>query len=137
VAIRELVTSVFPAEHRPSVLAAIDRYTLPDGLFPFSTGRIQLDIIRASGGDHSKVPDLIKRAERHFLDVVVTAENPNGLARVQSWQHSRNPFKRLDPSTPELRAAQDADLRQFGMWLLEHAEREPGDMSAERSRSTS
>lgn len=104
--VQQLVRSVFPSEHHESVLATLERYGKRK--HEQEKGRIQLDIIKASGGDHAKVKELVKLAKRDFRDLVIMAESP-----ISFKTH-------FDSSTHEDRKAQDADLRQFGIWLLQY-----------------
>ncbi len=127
--IQQLVDMVFEPAHHEYVLAALHKYG--KRLSEPEKGRIQLDIIKASGGDYSTVNDLVKRAKNDFRDLVGIAESPNfmeaWLAATQRLTSSRAKTDRkartslkFDPTTPGYREALDADLRQFGMWLLQY-----------------
>lgn len=110
--IQQLVRSVFPPEHHESVLAALEQYGKKK--YEQEKERVQLDIIKASGGDHTRVNELVKQAKSDFRDIAFIAENSNSFEIFQRTN------KVIDPSTQEFREIQDADLRQFGLWLLQY-----------------
>jgi hypothetical protein len=64
-----------------------------------------------------RVKALVREAKSDFRDVIVMAENPH---LHQGVTEARGEAVRalLDPLSHVHRSAVDADLRQFGMWLL-------------------
>ncbi len=115
--IRQLVKAIFaPADHE-AVLAQLERYGRAS--HEQSRGRVWLDILKVSGGDPARVKALVREAKSDFRDVIVMAENPQ---LYQGVTEARGEAVRalLDPLSHVHRSAVDADLRQFGMWLLQY-----------------
>jgi hypothetical protein len=111
--IAELVRAVFPAHEVESVLGNLEKYGRKS--FEIDKDRIRLDIIRLSDGNARRIPALVKAAKSDFRDTVITSEMPNDHAFVL-----KNPGARYETAYTEFRQVKDADLRQFGMWLLQY-----------------
>ena len=112
-AVEHIIKSVFPTKNLPDIISILGNYRNHGPLV--SRNRIYVDIIKASGGEFGRLADLVKQASRDFRDIIVTAETPAFLNALLDPQRSA-----LDLSSPHLRTAFDADLKQFVAWLKEH-----------------
>ncbi len=115
--IRLLVEAIFAPADREAVLDQLERYGRAS--HEQSRGRVWLDILKVSGGDPARVRALVREAKSDFRDVIVMAENPH---LHQGVTEARGEAVRtlLDPLSHVHRSVADADLRQFGMWLLQY-----------------
>ena len=113
--IESLVHRVFPPARVEFVVNHLDNY----GKKKHETdlGSVRLDIVKLSDGDADKIPALVKKAKTDFRDIILMAENPNALELYLLKSKSSS-----DSSKQESRETADADLRQFGMWLLRQME---------------
>lgn len=116
-AVRRVVDALFAPADRDAVLAELARYgKARHEIWP---GRLRLDILKESGGDPQAVKRLVGMARRDFRDVVVMAESPRFLRGVAEGSGEAL-MTLVDPRSDAHLAVADADLRQFGMWLLQY-----------------
>ena len=74
------VEQVFPEEDPANVLAILDAYGT--GPYERERERVQLAILKLSGGDVNKLRNLVDLAKKDYRDVITAAEYPN-LGRLQ------------------------------------------------------
>lgn len=117
-----LMKKNFPTEQVAPVGLELERYGAKK--YELDPIGMRLHIIHLSGGDVTRIPGLVDRAKLDYRDIVMESASPNVTARLKSAMQSPKALqaealrKAIDLSSPEVKKAQDADLRQFGMWLL-------------------
>jgi len=109
--VEELVRRVFPPEAHLDVLTKLNEYGRKK--HEAEPGRVRVDIVKASGGDPGRVAALVTQAKSDFRDVVVLAENRTYFA---AFHKDTSILKNVAKG----RELQDADLREFVMWLLNY-----------------
>jgi hypothetical protein len=105
---RELVTrkarDVFPNEDASKIIGILDQY----GVRPHEQERerVQLAILKLSGGEVEKLEEEVKVAKRDYRDVLVYAEYP-------LWTESSMPVE----GTKEAKEFEEKNRKQYLDWL--------------------
>jgi len=73
--------------------------------------RVQLGILKLSGGDREQLPDLVKMAKVDWRDVLAYAEYPEEIRM--------NPIEMREMPEKAARAIRERDKRQYKKWLQE------------------
>ena len=119
-ALEQLVRDVFGQERTDEAMKYLRQYGTKDYELKLSNPQqVRLNVIRLADGKVENLPALVKEARRDFRDIALKAETPNFYAYfMANVQANRG---KVDFADPEFRRAADADLRQFGLWLIQHA----------------
>jgi hypothetical protein len=97
------VTRIWPDVDPREILEVLDGY---EGK---GRERAQLAVLKLSGGDRARLPELVRAAQRDWRDVVAAAENPESV-RIGPSRRKRLPARLLD-------AIRRRDKRQHRKWL--------------------
>ena len=100
------LSALFPAEERPGVLAALDAFESDD---PHGRARVQLAVLKLSGGRGESIPSLVALAKLDYRDVLSPAEYP---------RQDELGFVGIDAlSQAERQRVVQEDLAQYLAWL--------------------
>ncbi|MDQ3908011.1 MAG: hypothetical protein M3268_06665 [Acidobacteriota bacterium] len=100
------VKSLFPNGELAEILRLLDDNNIPS---VWGRERIQLDILKVSGGDLDRLRHSIDEAKRDFMSVIRLAEYPEG-SRIDVLDIGKLPYD-------EHRRVFGNDLRQYLDWL--------------------
>ena len=103
------IKRMWPDADPKEILDLLNEY----GAESYETGRtrVQLGILKLSGGDRERLPDLVKMAKADWRDILAYAEYPEEMRT--------NPTKMRDMSEEEARSIRERDRRQYKQWLKE------------------
>ena len=101
------IKKMWPDADPDEILDILDEY----GKENYETGcmRVQLAILKLSGGDRERLPELIKMAKMDWRDVLAYAEYPEEM--------KTGPIKMRDMSKREAQSVRQRDKRQYEKWL--------------------
>lgn len=103
------IKKMWPDADSQEILDLLNEY----GSKSYETGRerVQMAILKLSGGDRKRLPDLVKMAKRDWRDVLAYAEYPEEM--------KTGPIKMRAMSKREAQSVRRRDKRQYEKWLKE------------------
>ena len=103
------IKKMWPDADPHEILDLLNEY----GTESYETGRtrVQLAILKLSGGDRERLPDLVKMAKADWRDVLAYAEYPEEMKTA--------PSKMRDMPENEAQAIRQRDREQYEKWLKE------------------
>jgi type II secretory pathway pseudopilin PulG len=120
--IEQLARDVFGQEQADEAMKYLKQYGSKGYELTLSNPqRVRLDIIKLADGNVGSVPALVKEAKRDFRDISFKAETPNFYAYFMENGKATKGNVPLNFADPEFRRVADADLKQFGLWLIRHS----------------
>lgn len=101
------IKQLWPDADPQEILDLLNAY----GTESYETGRtrVQLAILKLSGGDRERLPDLVKMAKVDFRDVLAYAEYPEEMRTA--------PTEMRDMPEKEVRSIRQNDREQYEAWL--------------------
>ena len=101
------IKQLWPDADPQEILDLLNAY----GTESYETGRtrVQLAILKLSGGDRERLPDLVKMAKVDFRDVLAYAEYPEEMRTA--------PTEMRDMPEEEVRSIRQSDREQYEAWL--------------------
>jgi len=103
------IKKMWPDADTQEILNLLNEY----GTESYETGqtRVQLGILKLSGGDLKRLPDLVKMAKVDWRDILAYAEYPEEMRTP--------PAKMRDMPKEESQSIRERDRRQYEKWLKE------------------
>lgn len=103
------IKKMWPDADPQEILDLLNEY----GTESYETGRarVQLGILKLSGGDRERLPDLVKMAKVDWRDILAYAEYPEEMRTSTT--------KRRDMPEEEARSIRERDRQQYEKWLKE------------------